>query len=465
MKTLLVRQQLKTGNARTWKIRPQDRAWTLGTSRLAQLPSLDPQARGLQGAFDYRNGDWYWINLDATGVHQGEAETRLENGSSIPLPGSTLTLQIVEKDKNLYGRLEKNENLNAQDGDQNLELEIVRVGDRVLSTRLVKPGQKSKLAQDIESKSELKASISRRPLKLKKPKDLLSGGTPWWKDKDSRQGAIIMGVSVLLSLTIALVGPKSPTDVAISAPPPTTRVTVVRMPTQVSKGSQVEKKIQDLEKTAGAEQAKAGGKVAGLLKNVNTGRISQLLGKVSAQAARSKEVIINQGVKAGETSGRALAALGKVDRGGADWNAAAGGTGVTVSTGGRAGGGSLAGAAGLTAGRTGQGGVGLIEEESEITGGLDRDVIAQYIKTQLGQILYCYERQLSASPELFGKVAVRFTIGPTGQVESQAIGDTTLRNGNVEGCILNKVAAWKFPAPNGGTKVMVTYPFLFKSTN
>ena len=128
-------------------------------------------------------------------------------------------------------------------------------------------------------------------------------------------------------------------------------------------------------------------------------------------------------------------------------------------------GGSASGMGGLAAGGTGSGGVGLIEEEGEITGGLDREIIAQYIKSKLGQILYCYERQLSAKPDLFGKVAVKFTIGPSGQVEQQLIGDTTLKNATVEGCILNRVAAWKFPAPQGGTRVLVTYPFLFKSTN
>ena len=97
-------------------------------------------------------------------------------------------------------------------------------------------------------------------------------------------------------------------------------------------------------------------------------------------------------------------------------------------------------------------------------GGLDREVIAQYIKTQLGQILYCYERQLSANPNLYGKIAVKFTIAGTGSVETQSINDTTLKNLSVESCILSKISKWKFPEPKGGTKVLVTYPFLFKST-
>ena len=189
---------------------------------------------------------------------------------------------------------------------------------------------------------------------------------------------------------------------------------------------------------------------------------------MSATDARTDNVLVtSRGMKAGEgTSGKALSAVGKMESSGRNWNGESVGSGQGVSTQGIAGGKGAAGLSnGLGAGKTGSGGVGLIEEESEVDGGLDREVIAQYIKTQLGQILYCYERQLSANPDLYGKVAVKFTIASTGQVEYQSIGDSTLKSSPVEGCILSKIAKWKFPEPKGGTKVMVTYPFLFKSTN
>src|SRR5690606_29254801 len=102
--------------------------------------------------------------------------------------------------------------------------------------------------------------------------------------------------------------------------------------------------------------------------------------------------------------------------------------------------------------------VGIIEEETEIQGGLDREVIARVIQSQLGQIRYCYERQLSARPDMYGKVLVRFTIGADGSVVTQNIGTSTLNNAMVEGCMLRRVAAWRFPQPQGGTSVLVTYP-------
>jgi hypothetical protein len=101
----------------------------------------------------------------------------------------------------------------------------------------------------------------------------------------------------------------------------------------------------------------------------------------------------------------------------------------------------------------------------EVGGGLDRDIIAEIIKGELGQIRYCYERQLSAHPELYGKMQIKFTIGLDGAVAEQRIGSTTLKNADVEGCILRRVARWKFPQPKGGTTVLVSYPFLLKSND
>jgi TonB family protein len=130
------------------------------------------------------------------------------------------------------------------------------------------------------------------------------------------------------------------------------------------------------------------------------------------------------------------------------------------------GGGSSAykGAGSLARGTVGTADVGIIDEESEVEGGLDKEVIARVIQGQLGQIRYCYERQLSANPDLYGKVLVKFTIGAQGSVVAQTIGTSSLNNAMVEGCILRRVAGWQFPQPKGGTNVLVTYPFLFKST-
>lgn len=159
----------------------------------------------------------------------------------------------------------------------------------------------------------------------------------------------------------------------------------------------------------------------------------------------------------------AAAGIGRLEGPKADWNSMAGSK-VSGQIAAGLSGGTGTGTQ-LAAGNVGQSGVNLLEQESEVSGGLDKEIIAALIRKNIGHILYCYERSLSANPNLFGKVSVRFTIGGSGKVESQKIGETTLRDKRVESCMLEKISNWKFPEPKGGVQVVVTYPFLFKTTN
>ncbi len=105
------------------------------------------------------------------------------------------------------------------------------------------------------------------------------------------------------------------------------------------------------------------------------------------------------------------------------------------------------------------------EDEIEIMGGLDPDVISTIIKIYLPQIQYCYEQQLVSKPHLKGKVAVSFVITGNGTVSKEKIVESTLRDTPTESCILSKVAKWKFPKPKGGGTVGVSYPFILMSNN
>lgn len=220
-------------------------------------------------------------------------------------------------------------------------------------------------------------------------------------------------------------------------------------------------------KNPGGNKATPGAKVVLNLKNAGLGA---LIGKVAARAAKDAQLVESAGVAAeNRNSGRALG-LG----GGSSLDKLGGGGGGTGSETMKVGGLGTAGKGGGTSGYKGSGSlslgnignaeVGVLEEETEVDGGLDKEAIARVIRSQLGQIRYCYERQLSASPDLYGKIMVRFTIGAAGSVVAQAIGTTSLNNAMVEGCILRRIAGWQFPTPKGGTNVLVTYPFLFKST-
>ncbi len=219
-------------------------------------------------------------------------------------------------------------------------------------------------------------------------------------------------------------------------------------------------------KAVGAPPSKGGTpKVVSKLKMKG---LQAMLGKISARASKNAIKIQGQGSAPRAGVGRAQAsgpATGSLD--GVKTAAGTGGPSykvASVGTIGAGGGRGLAGIGGLAAGGVGSASVGILDEETEIEGGLDKDVIARVIESHLGEIRYCYERQLAAQPDIYGKVTVRFTINAGGAVATQRVGSTSLRSAVVEGCILRRVASWQFPEPKGGTTVLVTYPFLFKST-
>ena len=494
MLTLIVRQTLKSGVAKTWKLRPAEEPQSFGSSRLANMISISPTSRGIQGLFEYRDGGWWYIDMDmgTSATKKISPLMRIENEARVEFEDCTLTLTPFAKEVDLFDKLQK-VTPNTKERGQKLQLFIVRQGDKVLETKVLPLNKKFKPALSI-SKEKISCiqsdewqkqtlgnlEVCQRTVSLEDVHHWAHLPMNQVVDEDSKKGVYIVLGAALLLVTLGIFSPKSQTVETVATPPRVAQKIIVKTEIKPKNRKVEEAKpqrqqvvVQEDVKPAGPPKAEmptsgagGGSRISKMMRTVAGGRISQLIGKVSAQGAKSANVVFATGTKAGSgPSGRALSALGPADKAGKDWSTDSQGSGVVISTAGRGGGKNASGMGGLAAGGTGSGGVGLIEEEGEITGGLDREVIAQYIKSKLGQILYCYERQLSANPDLFGKVAVKFTIASTGSVEQQLIGDTTLKNATVEGCILNKVATWKFPAPQGGTRVLVTYPFLFKSTN
>ena len=101
-------------------------------------------------------------------------------------------------------------------------------------------------------------------------------------------------------------------------------------------------------------------------------------------------------------------------------------------------------------------------KEAIVQGGLDRDLISAVIERNKGQITFCYEQGLQGDPTLGGRVAVNFEIGSNGRVRTAGILNTTLHSSMVENCIIRRLKSWKFPLPEGGVNVKVSYPFLLR---
>ena len=106
----------------------------------------------------------------------------------------------------------------------------------------------------------------------------------------------------------------------------------------------------------------------------------------------------------------------------------------------------------------------FVPGRTTVVGGLSREVINRVIQKHYSEIKYCYEKELSKNPELYGKVTVLFLIGGGGQVGEALVQQTTLSSDPVESCMIDHVRRWAFPAPRGGGTVQVTYPYVFKST-
>lgn len=100
--------------------------------------------------------------------------------------------------------------------------------------------------------------------------------------------------------------------------------------------------------------------------------------------------------------------------------------------------------------------------EAIIEGGLDRDLIADVVNRNMGQVRFCYEQGLQGDPALAGRVAIAWTIGASGQVKMANVESTTLNSKLVEECIVMRLRSWKFPLPSGGVDVKVSFPFVLR---
>lgn len=477
MGVLKIKQTMHDGRTRVWKIDSKVPYRTFGSSRKAHLTSIDKDSPTFEAAVEHRADGWHLVTFNTA---DSTPDRKITQDTEIQLKNSVLKFEPVNREEYLHNSFD---NIQTQ-GSQTKQIYLVTRANRILESKVLengKPfiysihGKKYKFNNPAtESWTVVEKegfNIKSRMIRTEDLKSLEKIQASDLIDEDGKKAvAITLGFAALLAFLVFL-APKKDTQVAETEIPKAATNIVVKMekrkPRQsapVPAAPTPTKQVQNQPNPAPA----ASNKVASMLKAAVGSRISQLIGKVSATEARTANVLVTKsGVRAGEgPSGRALSVLGKVESSGRNWTGDATASAATVGTAGVGGGRNVAAlGGGLGAGKTGSGGVGLIEDESEVVGGLDREVIANYIKTQLGQILYCYERQLSATPNIYGKVAVKFTISGTGQVETQSINETELKSQPVENCILSRVAKWKFPAPNGGTKVLVTYPFMFKATN
>jgi len=124
-------------------------------------------------------------------------------------------------------------------------------------------------------------------------------------------------------------------------------------------------------------------------------------------------------------------------------------------------GGPGGGPGGISSGRARSQGPSVDTQELISIGGLDKAQIDRVVKARLSSFRYCYQRALQQQPDLAGKVTVKFVVAADGSVSRSQIRFTSLQSPAVEACLTEQFRRLRFPAPRGGGRVIVSYPFVF----
>ncbi len=95
--------------------------------------------------------------------------------------------------------------------------------------------------------------------------------------------------------------------------------------------------------------------------------------------------------------------------------------------------------------------------------GRNADDIQAVVVKHNKSVQYCYDRQLRRNPDLKGKIVVRFTISPQGSVTKVEVVSSTVKNRQVERCVVNRIRKWndfgEVEASVGNTVIRQTYAF------
>jgi hypothetical protein len=100
------------------------------------------------------------------------------------------------------------------------------------------------------------------------------------------------------------------------------------------------------------------------------------------------------------------------------------------------------------------------EGTSTVNGRLPPEVIQRIVRQNFGRFRLCYENGLRNSPNLQGRVTVKFVIDRSGAVAMTADAGSDIPDSSVTQCVVRGFGNLSFPQPEGGV-VTVVYPIMF----
>jgi len=95
-----------------------------------------------------------------------------------------------------------------------------------------------------------------------------------------------------------------------------------------------------------------------------------------------------------------------------------------------------------------------------VNGRLPPEVVRRIMRAHFPAFRLCYELALQKDPTIAGRVAVRFVIGPNGDVTSATDDGSDLASSEVRSCVIERAKTLLFPKPESG-RVTVVFPMIF----
>jgi len=487
------------------RVKPHQKLFVIGSSKLADLRIAGEGIEGCHAALRFRDSSWYICDIsgsESVKVNgQYAAEAKLDERAEVEIAGHRLQLFSKERETDLFNDSRQGAGstgaaaTTAKNSVLAMHQVVVSSNGRLIEAKLLKANEPYKY-HDGERMVSLPAPLDGKWHKTESGKQVIQqrlvasqevlSAERLEFDRDLRK-------SLVLSLIVFLFMLSSFFFMAPSADRKPEVALDTKSLDMIYNAKVVKKKKLEAQKVVKTAAAKAGGtseqaptnvakasapdesqapkvseKPSAALTSLRQSGLANLVGKIAKRANKQGILVAAVGVTPDtQGAGRAFYNTGTSTTGGGGSAAKEGPTYRLggIATKGRAGGtGNFKEGTALAGGNVGSGDiVAMVDEETVIEGGLDRDAISDVIRRNLGQIRYCYERQLSSNPELYGKVLMKFTIGANGEVTEPHVDNSTLKSAMVEGCIARRMASWKFPEPKGGTQVRVSYPFLFKA--
>ena len=130
MSVLKLKQTTDTGASKVFKLDSKTALRTFGSSRKADLVSIDPNAEKFVGAFEYRYDGWHYISFD---IKNKTPDLKIESEMSLQIKNSSFQFSVHETKEHLYNDF----NDLKTTGSIEKQIYVVSSNNRILETKVI----------------------------------------------------------------------------------------------------------------------------------------------------------------------------------------------------------------------------------------------------------------------------------------------------------------------------------------